>query len=128
MSGTLTGCLSPLPPTRKVVHSTPLNCQQGVDIHNASLSVVVTNADGWQPNIAFANNHFKQPRGSAKRIHAQWRQHQRCVLRVSIAPVDIRSMRIWDRWGKMVYDGSDGAGEWDGTFKDKPAMVGCLYL
>lgn len=32
---------------------------------------------------------------------------------------EVLSMRVWDRWGNLVYKGK---GPWNGTYKDEPAM------
>ena len=40
---------------------------------------------------------------------------------VSLVPVEILDFRIWNRWGKMVYDGENGVDGWDGMIDGKPA-------
>ncbi|HHM21456.1 MAG TPA: T9SS type B sorting domain-containing protein, partial [Bacteroidetes bacterium] len=40
---------------------------------------------------------------------------------VSLRPVEILDFRVWNRWGKLVYDNKDGQGFWDGTINGKPA-------
>ncbi len=38
---------------------------------------------------------------------------------VSLHFEQVDRMRIWDRWGRMIYEGQD---PWDGTYKGKPVM------
>ena len=40
---------------------------------------------------------------------------------VSIVPVDIKSIRIWNRWGKLVFDNEDDQDAWDGSLNDEAA-------
>ena len=40
---------------------------------------------------------------------------------ISLVPVEILDFRIWNRWGKMVYDGENGLDGWDGMIDGKAA-------
>ncbi len=40
---------------------------------------------------------------------------------VSLKPVDILEFRIWNRWGKKVYDNENGLDGWDGMIDGKAA-------
>ena len=46
---------------------------------------------------------------------------------VSIVPIDIIDFRIWNRWGKLVYENEDGANAWDGTI-DGEAAASDVYI
>ncbi|MFT3681063.1 MAG: gliding motility-associated C-terminal domain-containing protein [Ferruginibacter sp.] len=49
-----------------------------------------------------------------------------------IAPANknrLISLRIYDRWGKLVFKTSDAAAGWDGTYKNEPLSAGAyLYI
>ena len=96
---------------------------EGTDIESGFLWVEVSNAEGCTQqyfigNVDLKNNPVEVPNvftpngdGTNDNFTA-----------VSIVPVDVRNLRVWDRWGNMVYDNSDGAGVWDGMKDDKAAM------
>jgi gliding motility-associated-like protein len=93
----------------------------GVEMQPATFSVTVTNADGCTQeltiNITILNNpvlipNVFTPNGDSMNDD---------FTDVSRVPVDIVSLRIWDRWGKKVFDNEDDSGVWDGMIKDKAA-------
>ena len=41
---------------------------------------------------------------------------------VSRVPVDFLEFRVWDRWGKLVFENENGSDQWDGKIDDKDAL------
>ncbi|MEO1260735.1 MAG: choice-of-anchor L domain-containing protein [Bacteroidota bacterium] len=46
---------------------------------------------------------------------------------ISLVPVEISEFRIWNRWGKLVYENEDGANSWDGTI-DGDAATSDVFI
>ena len=81
---------------------------------SAYITLNISSADGcaqtWSETFSWINNPVEFPNvftpngdGSNDFFSA-----------VSIVPVDVKNIRIWDRWGKMVYNNEDNSGSWDG--------------
>ena len=78
--------------------------------------LVVKNRPIYVPNIIAPDNPTQFP-------------NDKFTLFAGPAAERIEILRIFDRWGELVYEGKDmplgeNGGGWDGTFRDKPVMPG----
>ena len=94
---------------------------QEVVEEQAYLQVVITNSDGCSlsliDTIFILNNPVRVPNVFTPNGDGT----NDVFTAVSIIPIDIKGLRIWNRWGKMVFDNEDGSGTWDGMVNEKAA-------
>ncbi len=94
---------------------------QGVDMQDVLLSLVVTGANGCfqtlDTTITILNNPVEIPNVFTPNGDGT----NDLFSTVSLVPVDIVGMQIWNRWGKMVFESNDDNDTWDGNIDGKAA-------
>ncbi len=93
----------------------------GVLIDSLILEVIATNADGCMQTDTVKIGLLDNPVEIPNVFTPNGDNTNDLFTAVSIVPVDILGIRIWNRWGKKVYDNEDGSGAWDGMLNDKAA-------
>ena len=71
---------------------------------NCSCSIYVPNA--FSPNDDGINDEFKL---------------------ISIHPLELKTFKIYNRWGNLVFDTTNMSDTWNGNYKGNPADVGTYY-
>lgn len=93
----------------------------GVAVDTAYLTVSIVSADGCSQSMTDTLLWLNNPVEVPNVFTPNGDGINELFTTISIVPVDIRAIRIWNRWGKLVYDNDDNEGAWDGTLNDEAA-------
>ena len=91
------------------------------DFIGAEFNVMVTSPDGCNDDSPTPYNILNNPVELPNVFTPNNDQVNDDLRLISIVPVDVLEFRVWNRWGKLVYENEDGAGVWDGTIDGEPA-------
>lgn len=88
---------------------------------DASFQVVVINADGCDDNLSLPEMLLNNPVELPNVFTPNGDGDNDNFTIVSLIPVDILEFRVWNRWGKLVYENENGTSGWDGNLNGDPA-------
>ena len=94
---------------------------EGIDSDSIQIMVIAINSDGCEEPDTIKIEVLRNPVVIPNVFTPNGDGTNDEFTTVSIVPVDVVAISIWNRWGRKVYDNEDGMGSWDGNQDDKAA-------
>ncbi len=94
---------------------------QGVEIQEVTFSIVVTGSNGCSQSLDTTFFVLNNPVEVPNVFTPNGDGTNDIFSAVSLVPIDILGLMVWNRWGKLVFEGKEGEASWDGTLDDKAA-------
>ncbi len=88
---------------------------------SATYTVVVTSSDGCDQSLSLESELLDNPVEMPNVFTPNGDSVNDVLTLVSLVPVDILEFRVWNRWGKLVFENQDGSDGWDGMIDDNAA-------
>ena len=89
--------------------------------------VLITNENGCEVFEDFTVTVFNNPVDMPNVFTPNNDELNQYFLPVSLVPVDLVQFKVWDRWGKLVYD-NDSVNGWDGKYPNGTEAPSDVYV
>lgn len=89
--------------------------------------VLITNENGCEVFKDFSVTVLNNPVDMPNVFTPNNDELNQYFLPVSLVPVEILDFKVWDRWGKMVYD-NDSINGWDGKYPNRTDAPSDVYV